>query len=115
MHVKQHLSVEETQLGSVIVLHLVSIVSFFLKMFFFLKKKETQTHSNNSDPDQALLLSGTIWPLTTRGLLPHISKAGRVVPNIRQTVLGMIKKMKSACNVSGIFFNDKNIAQHFLG
>lgn len=41
-----------------------------------------------------------------------------VGPDIRQTVLGMtkiIKIIKSVCNVSGIFFNDKNIAQHFLG
>lgn len=95
----------EAQLGAVIVLHFESIASFSLKIFWFcinFYQKETQTHSKNSDPDQALL-SGTVWLLTTRALPPHISKAGRVVPNIRQTVLGMMRKMKSACNVTGIF------------
>lgn len=65
--------------------------SFFPKKCLVWLIKRIPKHSNNSDPVQALLLSGTIWPLKTRGLSPSTSKTGRVGPNIRQTVLGMTK------------------------
>lgn len=58
---------------------------------------------------------GTVWSLTARGLPLHTSQTGGAVASIRQTVLGMIKIMKSVWNVNGVICNDNYIARCYFG